>query len=166
VDADRLHILVVDDLTDMADSTAEVLAFWGYDATACDSGATALACACARRPAVVLLDLVMPRMDGFQFALAFRALKGCRTVPLVALSGYWSPESAARAFQAGIGHYLVKPADPDQLKALLGSLTQSRGGSSGLQAGKRRRPRGTRSRRRPAPTGAVPASAGIPAWRL
>ena len=64
MDTERIHILVVDDLPDMAESTAELLTLWGYDATACDSGAMALASARVRRPAAVLLDLVMPRMDG------------------------------------------------------------------------------------------------------
>lgn len=117
--AERIHILIVDDLADAADSTAEVLALWGYDATACDSGATALDCARLRRPDVVLLDLAMPRMDGFQFARAFRMLPGCGAVPLVAVSGYPSPAYSARALEAGIEHYLVKPADPTGLKALL-----------------------------------------------
>jgi len=79
MDTKRIHILVVDDLPDMAESTAELLALWGYDATACTSGIAALACARVRRPAAVLLDLVMPRMDGFEFARAFRALKMTRS---------------------------------------------------------------------------------------
>ena len=84
MDTTQLHILVVDDLTDAAESTAEVLALWGYDATACDSGAMALARARIRRPVAVLLDLLMPRMDGFQFARAFRGLPECKAVPLIA----------------------------------------------------------------------------------
>lgn len=78
---ERIRILVVDDLPDMA----ELLSLWGYDAPACDSGTMALDRARVRPPAAVLLDLAMPRMDGFEFARAFRALKGCRTVPLIAL---------------------------------------------------------------------------------
>src|SRR5687767_6485468 len=118
MDTERIHILVVDDLPDMAESTAELLTLWGYDATACTSGAMALTCARIRRPAAVLLDLVMPRMDGFEFARAFRALKGCGAVPLIALSGYSVPAGSARAREAEIGHYLPKPIDLDQLKAL------------------------------------------------
>ena len=141
MDTERIHILVVDDMSDMAESTAELLTLWGYEATACASGAMALACARTHRPAAVLLDLVMPRMDGFEFARAFRALKGCGTVPLIALSGYSVPAST-RAREVGIGHSLLKPVDPDRLKALLVSVTRNAPVASGLRVGKRRSARG------------------------
>jgi len=142
---DRIHILVVDDLSDMADSMAEVLSLWGYKATPCYTGATALACARVRPPDAVLLDLAMPRMDGFQFAREFHGLKGCDAVPLVALSGYASPAYAARAAEAGIGHCLLKAADSDQLKAVLALVTNVRAVPSEPEGGLRR---GLRSRRR------------------
>lgn len=120
----QIRILVVDDLLDTAESTAELLSLWGYEASACDSGATALACARVHRPAAVLLDLAMPLMDGFAFARAFHALTGCGTVPLIALTGYSSPVYGGRAREAGIGHYLLKPAAPERLRAVLVSVTQ------------------------------------------
>jgi CheY-like chemotaxis protein len=135
----RFRIRVVDDLLDMAESTAEMLALWGYDATACDSGTTGLACARARRPDAVLLDLAMPRMDGFEFARAFRGLPGCATVPLVAVSGYSPAVYATCAREAGIDHYLLKPADLYRLQALLASLTRSLAVPSTLQPRARRR---------------------------
>jgi DNA-binding response OmpR family regulator len=141
MDAERIHVLVVDDLADMAESTAELLTLWGYDATPCTSGVAALACARVRRPAAVLLDLVMPRMDGFEFARTFRALTGCGAVPLIALSGCPFPASSVRIREAGIGHYVSKPADPARLKALLVSVIRSASVEPGLQVGKRRNPR-------------------------
>jgi CheY-like chemotaxis protein len=141
MDTERLHILVVDDLPDMAESTAEMLTLWGYEATACTSGAMALARARTHRPAAVLLDLVMPRMDGFEFARAFRALKGCGPVPLIALSGYSVPASA-RAREVGIGHSLLKPVDPDRLKALLVSVTRNAPVAPDFRVGERRSARG------------------------
>ena len=135
---ERIHILVVDDLLDMTESTAEILSLWGYDTTSCDSGAMALDCARVRPPAAVLLDLAMPEMDGFEFARAFRALKGCGTVPLIALSGYAAPTCDARAREVGIGHYLVKPAAPTRLKALLALVTRCAVVAPGRRVGKRR----------------------------
>ena len=145
----------MDDLPDMAESLAELLSLWGYDAPACDSGSVALDCARVRPPAAVLLDLAMPRMDGFEFARAFRALKGCRTVPLIALSGYASSTCYARAREVGIGHYLVKPAAPTRLKALLAAVTRFAVVDPGRRVGKRREARAPRPRS--APAGLLPA---------
>lgn len=116
----RLHILVLDDVVDAADSTAELLSLWGYNARACYDGTAALEYARGRRPDAVLVDLGMPGMDGFRFAGLFRGLPLCGPVPIIALSGYTGPVFAARARAAGINHYLVKPADPEQLRQLLG----------------------------------------------
>jgi CheY-like chemotaxis protein len=156
MDLEHIGILVVDDLWDMAESTADLLSLWGYDATPCDSGAAALACARVRRPAGVLLDLVMPRMNGFEFARAFRALEGCGGVPLVALSGYSSATFPARAREAGIGHLLLKPVAPVCLRALLLALIPSTVVTPGLRAGaaagplRVRRARGVRAPLMPA----------------
>ena len=96
MDPARLHILVVDDVVDAADSTVELLSLWGYDALACYCGATALESAFARRPCVVLLDVAMPRMDGFQFADLFRELPLCKVIPIIAVSGYSGAAYSAR----------------------------------------------------------------------
>ena len=116
---DSLHVLVVDDMDDLADSTVELLNLWGYDALASDSGAAALASARVRRPDVVLVDLAMPRMDGFQFAALFRALPGCAAVPIVAISGYSSSQYITRARAVGIRYFLLKATHPDRLRELL-----------------------------------------------
>jgi CheY-like chemotaxis protein len=123
MDVARIHILVVDDLVDAADTTVDLLSIWGYDALACYTGASALESACIRRPDAVLLDLAMPRMDGFQFAGLFHELPECGLVPLIALSGYSSHAYRASAREVGIGHYLLKPADPKFLKDLLARET-------------------------------------------
>jgi CheY-like chemotaxis protein len=115
----RNHILVVDDLADAADSTVELLSVWGYNAIACYGGAAALKSASIHRPDVVLLDLAMPRMDGFQFAGLFHELPKCGSVPIIALSGYSGHAYQSKAREVGIEHYLTKPVDPNCLKDLL-----------------------------------------------
>jgi CheY-like chemotaxis protein len=115
----RHHILVVDDLADAADSTVELLSLWGYNAIACYGGAAALEYARFRRPDVVLLDLVMPCMDGFQFGEFFHELPKCRSVPIIAVSGHSSHAYRMRAREAGINQYLLKPAEPALLRSLL-----------------------------------------------
>jgi CheY-like chemotaxis protein len=119
VDTDLTHVLIVDDVVDAADSMAELLSIWGYDARTCYSGATAIASALARRPCLVLLDVAMPRMDGYRFAEFFRKLPECGSVPIVAVSGYSGAAHYARAREVGIRHYLLKPADPIRLREML-----------------------------------------------
>jgi CheY-like chemotaxis protein len=130
MDLHRAHILVLDDLPDMADITAELVSIWGYDTKACYSGASALACARDRCPSVVILDLVMPQMDGFEFARMFRLIEGCTEVPLIAVSGYRSPALVARAREVGIDHYLFKPALPSHVRTLIQKVTQIEGNAT------------------------------------
>ena len=101
MDTTRPYILVVDDLPDAADSLAELIAHWGYDAEPLYSGAAALDAARTRRPAAVLLDLGMPRMNGFQAVTGHEAL-------------------VLQAREVGIDYFLVKPVDLSLLRELLG----------------------------------------------
>ena len=119
MDLGRHHILVVDDSADTADSMAELLSIWGYDAHACYCGATALESALVRCPRVVLLDVAMPRMDGFRFVELFRELPFCDAVPIIAVSGYGGAANYARAREAEVQHYLLKPTDPGRLRDVL-----------------------------------------------
>ncbi|HSQ57528.1 MAG TPA: response regulator, partial [Gemmata sp.] len=107
-----MRILVVDDVLDAADSTVELLTAWGYDATACYSGASALECARTRVPDAVILDLAMPRMDGFQFTGIFRGLPQCKSIPIIAVSGYSGAGYFTHAMEIGIRHCLLKPINP------------------------------------------------------
>jgi two-component system OmpR family response regulator len=126
MDTTRTHILVVDDVADTADTTVELLTIWGYDAVACYDGATALASARLRPPGAVILDLLMPRMEGFRFAELVRELPRCGSVPLIAVSGYSSAATSARAREAGILHYLLKPVAPAVLQDLVAREIHSR----------------------------------------
>lgn len=121
---DRRHpyILAVDDLHDDADSMAELLALWGYDPAARYDGASAMVAARARQPAAVLLDVGMPRMDGFEFAALLRELPGCERTPVVVISGHAAEACRVRGRELGIDHYLLKPADSAALRSLLGRL--------------------------------------------
>ncbi len=124
MDALRPYVLVVDDLPDAADALAGLLTLWGYEAEPHHGAAAALGAALARPPDAVLLDLLMPGMGGFEFAERFRQLRGCAGRPVVAVTGYATPASYARARDLGIEHYLLKPADLDTLKELLARLAR------------------------------------------
>ena len=115
----RPYVLVVDDLPDAADSLADLIDLWGYDADAHYGGSSALAAAAARRPVVVILDIAMARMDGFAFAALLRELPGCATTAVVAVSGHTGAAYQTRCCELGIGHYLFKPVVPAVVRALL-----------------------------------------------
>lgn len=117
----RHRILVVDDLRPSAATLAMMLKALGQDARAENDGASALRVAAEFRPQVVISDIGMPGMDGYEVARRFRAADGPRPV-LVALTGYGQDEDRRRAFDAGFDHHLVKPTSVDALRQLLASL--------------------------------------------
>jgi CheY-like chemotaxis protein len=122
-----LKVLVVDDDIDLARSTSLLLKSWGYDVRAAYDGPGALTAVREQRPDVVLLDLGMPGMDGYQVARQLR--QGPGHVVLAALTGYGEEEDRAEAQEAGFDYHLVKPVDPADLKDLLALAAASRVGS-------------------------------------
>jgi len=116
------RVLIVDDQPDNADSLAKLVNLWGYDGEARYSGATALGSVRAQRPAVVLLDLEMPGMSGFEFVLRLRETRGGEQIAVIAISGHTTRSCRARARELGIDHYLFKPANLVQLRELVERL--------------------------------------------
>jgi CheY-like chemotaxis protein len=107
------RILVVDDNADSADSLAMILNHSGYEAEPVYGAAEALARAPAFNPEVVLLDIGLPGIDGYEVA---RQLKGQGSnARLIALTGYGQPEDVRRAQDAGFDAHLVKPVDLQRL---------------------------------------------------
>jgi PAS domain S-box-containing protein len=120
------RILVIDDNLDAAETLALVLKTLGAEVRVADSGFSGLDVYRAYRPEVVLLDIGMPGMDGYEVARRIRAdASGSRT-SLVALTGWGQDEHRQKAREAGFDHHLVKPAEIPALQALLGSLPQHR----------------------------------------
>jgi CheY-like chemotaxis protein len=115
----RLRVLMVDDVIDAADTVALLLKRWGYDVAVCYDGAKAVEAARTYQPHVALLDIAMPRMDGFQVARRLRALPELRQTILVAVTGYADAASRHRGERAGFDHYFAKPMEPSQLQELL-----------------------------------------------
>ncbi|HZD54066.1 MAG TPA: CheR family methyltransferase, partial [Woeseiaceae bacterium] len=109
------RVLIVDDEPDSAVTLAELLKMQGHEIKAVHDGASALSVAKSFEPDVVLLDLGMPGMDGYEVARKLRG-NGFRAL-LVALTGYHRDEARERA--AGINHHLTKPVDHRRLAELL-----------------------------------------------
>jgi CheY-like chemotaxis protein len=118
------RILVVDDNRDAADSLALLLGLWGYRPVVAYDGPTALAAvaAPAEPPAVALIDLGLPRLDGFEVARRLRADSRCAGVVLIAVTGYGQEEDRRRCHEAGFVHHALKPFDPLELRRLLPPL--------------------------------------------
>ena len=123
----RRRILVVDDNVDAADSLAVLLGCDGHEVRTAYDGAAALAAIEAHSPDLVLLDIGMPQMDGYQVAQAVRGARGDGDARpyLVAVTGYGQATDRARARAAGFFAHLVKPVDRDELSRVLDSLDES-----------------------------------------
>jgi CheY-like chemotaxis protein len=113
-----VSILVVDDNTDTAESLALLLRIHGYEVRVVNDGPSALAEAAARLPCVVLLDINLPGMDGFETARLLRAQAG-NSLRLVALTGCSREEDRRRGQEAGFDAYLIKPAEIEDLERAL-----------------------------------------------
>jgi CheY-like chemotaxis protein len=111
------HIIVVDDNRDAADSLAQLVEMFGHSADVAYDGATAIDKVRANRPDIVLCDLGLPGMSGYEVARALRAQR--IDVLLIAVSGYAQFEDIAKAHAAGFDDHIAKPPDPDTLRALL-----------------------------------------------
>lgn len=122
-----LRVLVVDDSRDGADSLVMVLNTLGARARAVYDGASALTTIREYRPALVLLDISMPEMDGYEVAAAIRRDPELRGVRLIALTGFGSEEQRTRSRQAGFDDHYVKPVEPARLQALLAAHDGSGG---------------------------------------
>jgi CheY-like chemotaxis protein len=114
-----LRILIVDDLVDAADGLALLLRRLGYEVQATYDGASALRVATKFVPQAVLLDLALPKLDGFQIAARLRQVTTLQNVCLIALSGYGEPDDRARTRGAGFDFHLLKPVNFEELLQLL-----------------------------------------------
>ncbi len=128
--AGKHRILIADDNRDAADSLAMLLRAGGHEVRATYDGQQAVDMAEAFRPALALLDIGMPRLNGYDAARSIREKPFGRDMVLVALTGWGQPEDKQRSRSAGFDHHLVKPVDPSALERLLavparGSMLES-----------------------------------------
>jgi CheY-like chemotaxis protein len=115
----RARILVADDNPDAAQSLAFMLELEGHDVRTARDGIEAIEVAERFNPQLILLDIGMPRLDGYEVAREIRARPWGATVCLVALTGWGQEEDRRRAQEAGFDRHLVKPVDPATLNALI-----------------------------------------------
>lgn len=126
-DATRsLSVLVVEDVPDAAASLAEMLDLWGHTVSVAHDGAEALARAVELQPEVVLLDIGLPGMDGYEVARRLRSIPFRRAPTIVAVTGFGAVDDRQRARDSGFAHHLTKPIDLGELRALLARMERDR----------------------------------------
>jgi PAS domain S-box-containing protein len=116
------RVLVVDDNGDSAETMAVLLQLWGHDVQVAHDGTRALALAAQHRPDVVLLDIGLPGMTGYEVAERLREVPGMSGATLVALTGYGQDEDRRRSRAAGFAVHLLKPVAPDALRKVFAGL--------------------------------------------
>jgi CheY-like chemotaxis protein len=118
-------VLVVDDDPDILDAICDILDAEGYRVARARHGQEALDRVALEAPDVILLDLMMPVMDGVAFSHALRQRPAVKDIPIVVISADGNPQRAAAVGAAG---YLAKPFDIDALLAQVAGMTRALGG--------------------------------------
>jgi signal transduction histidine kinase len=126
-----LRVLVVEDNVDAAESLATLLRLWSHEVSVVHDGHTALEAAREQQPEVVLLDIGLPGLDGYQVARRLREELHLDHALLVAMTGYGQPEDRRRSQEAGIQYHFVKPVEPLVLRNLLAGAALPAGWESG-----------------------------------
>lgn len=115
----RKRVLVVDDNTDAAESLALIIKFWGHDVRHVSSGEDALELATEFTPDVVLLDVGLPLMSGYEVARRMRSMPATENALIVAVTGYGRDEDRRSSRDSGIDQHMTKPVEPAVLRSLL-----------------------------------------------
>jgi CheY-like chemotaxis protein/two-component sensor histidine kinase len=113
------HVLLVEDNRDAAESLTMLLDLYGHRVRTVYDGFAALDAARAEAPDVMLVDIGLPGMDGYEVARRIRGDVALHAVRLIALTGYGRDEDRQAALAAGFDHHLVKPVNPDRLHGLV-----------------------------------------------
>jgi CheY-like chemotaxis protein len=117
--APRRRILVVDDNRDAALSLATMLKLLGHETRSAHDGLEAVAAAIDYRPELILMDIGMPKLDGYETCRRIREEPWGKEIVLVALTGWGQDEDRRRSREAGFDHHFVKPVDSAAIRSIL-----------------------------------------------
>jgi PAS domain S-box-containing protein len=120
------RILLVDDNKDNADSLGMLLKFLGAEVQIAYDGPSALEALKTARPSLILLDIGLPGMDGYEVARRIRQMPEFANIMLIALTGWGQEEDRRRTREAGFDHHLVKPVELDALQGILSSVEMAK----------------------------------------
>jgi CheY-like chemotaxis protein len=114
--------LVVDDVSDVTEMLSVLMTHAGYEVSTASSAKEAIALAQEHHFDLVISDIGMPEMNGYQLAEALRALSGYETVPMVAVTGYSMFDDRRRSLTSGFTEHVTKPIDPRAFLELIEQL--------------------------------------------
>ena len=120
--ASQLRVLVVDDVNDVTEMIGLFLKHAGYDVSIADSARAALQLAGESAFDLIISDIGMPAMNGYELAEILRSMPNYREIPLIAVTGYTEYDDRGRSLRAGFNAHLTKPIDPSQLLNLMNEL--------------------------------------------
>lgn len=118
----KRSVLVVDDVPDVTEMIGLYLKHAGYDVTTADSGQAALRMAQEKAFDVIVSDIGMPEMNGYELAESLRGRTEYQGIPIIAVTGYSEYDDSGRALRAGFNAHLTKPIDPSELLHLINQL--------------------------------------------
>jgi len=121
--ANACRILVIEDNIDQAQTLAALLSLWGYEVTTANEGTAGIELAETFKPDVVLVDLGLPGISGYEVARRLRKHPELKNACLVAQTGWGDANDRRRTREAGFDHHLLKPLDPEELRSV---ITQAR----------------------------------------
>jgi PAS domain S-box-containing protein len=124
-----LRVLVVEDNVDAAESLAILLRMFGHQPHVVHTGMAGLDAAATYQPNVILLDIGLPGMDGYEVARRLRQQPASKDVPVIAMSGYSMTDDGTSVRESSFDQYLVKPVEPEKLQEVLLSMANRQPGA-------------------------------------
>jgi CheY-like chemotaxis protein len=115
----QMRVLIIDDHRATTNTLSSLVVHWGHDVRSACDGATGLALAAAYRPDVLLLDMLMPGVNGFDVAIQVRRQDRLRHCFMIAITGRTDASHRHRCYEAGVDLLLIKPVEPTHLRTLL-----------------------------------------------
>ena len=119
---DGCRVLLIEDHDDAREMMRTALAHYGYTVVDAPDGPSGIQSATETDPDVVVIDLGLPKLDGYEVARQLRAMPERQTTILIALTGYGQPEARQRALDAGFNEHVTKPVMPDRLAQIIASI--------------------------------------------
>ncbi len=125
VELGKLRVLIVDDFPDSAEVSAMLLELFGHECRTAITGQDALTQAAAFDPDIVILDIGLPDISGYDVARTLRAQARDRPLYLAAVTGWGQPEDRVRALAAGFDLHVLKPTDGAKIQSILSLAAQA-----------------------------------------